>query len=160
MIIDNKRNIYRIWLRKLVFTIIFTASIVAVIFLKAFDQPGSPITKYHLIIAIALIFIVISVIGFLKNPYYFYFDDVQDVLVFRFYPVGFFNSSKSSVQIPKAQFVKYDIDKFFLGTQEKLILHQLYRNKVARYKPISLSAVDKADREKLKAALSKYSRGK
>jgi hypothetical protein len=157
MKIDNQRNIYRIWLRKLVFTIVFTAAIVAILFLKIFDQSEGPITKYHLIIAISLVFVVMSIIGYLRNPYYFYFDDINDVLVFRYYPAGLLNSRKNSIQIPKKDFVKFEIQKFFLGMEEKVILHQLYRKKVAKYKPISLSAVDKADREKLKAVLTRYS---
>jgi hypothetical protein len=157
MKIDNQKNIYRIWLRKMMFTIFFTAAIVAIVFLNIFDQPDAPITKYHLVIAISLVFIVISIIGYLRNPYYFYFDDTNDVLVFRYYPVGLFNSRKNSIQIPKQHFVKFETKKFFLGMEEKLILHQLYRKKVAKYNPISLSAVDKADREKLKAVLARYS---
>ncbi|MEX0987927.1 MAG: hypothetical protein WD052_10655 [Bacteroidales bacterium] len=158
MKIDNQRNIYRIWLRKLVFTIIFTASIVAVIFLNIFEQPDSPITKYHLIIAISAVFIVMSIIGVLRNPYYFYFDDTNDVLIFRYYPAGIFNSRKNSVQIPKEHFVRFEITKYFLRTEEKLILYQHYRNKIAKYPPICLSAVDKTDREKLKNTLQRYSR--
>ena len=157
MKINNQKNVYRIWLRKLVLTILFTASIVAVIFLKIFDNPESPITKYHVIIAIAAIFIVISVINVIRNPYYFYFDDTNDVLVFRYYPVGLFNSKKNSVQIPKQHFVKFETTPYFFGTEEKLILYQNYRNKVAKYPPIALSAVDKADKEKLKNTLQRYS---
>ena len=158
MKIDNQKNIYRIWLRKMAFTIVFTASIITVMFLKIFDHPESPITKYHVIIAISIVFIIISTIGVLRNPYYFYFDDSKDVLVFRYYPVGIFNSRKNSVQIPKQQFVKYEIVKYFFGLEEKLILFQNYRKKIAKYPPISLSAVDKADREKLKNMLQRYSR--
>lgn len=160
MKIDNQKNIYRIWLRKMAFTIIFTASIITVMFLKAFDHPESPITKYHVIIAISVVFIIISTIGVFRNPYYFYFDDSKDVLVFRYYPVGIFNSKKNSVQIPKQQFVKFEIVKYFFGMEEKLILYQNYRNKVAKYPPITLSAVDKADKEKLKNILQRYSEKK
>jgi len=158
MKIDNQKSIYRIWLRKMVFTIVFTASIVIVMFLKIFDKPDSPITKYHLIIAISAVFIIISIINMLRNPYYFYFDDTNDVLVFKYYPVGLFNSRKNSVEIPKQHFVKFETSKFFLGTEEKLVLYQHYRNKIAKYPPISLSALSKAEREKLKMALTAYSR--
>ncbi len=157
MKIDNQKNIYRIWLRKMAFTIVFTASIITVMFLKVFDHPESPITKYHVIIAISAVFMIISAIGILRNPYYFYFDDSKDVLVFRYYPVGIFNSRKNSVQIPKQQFVKFEIEKYFFGLEEKLILYQNYRNKVAKYPPITLAALDKADCEKLKNMLQRYS---
>jgi hypothetical protein len=160
MKIDNQRNIYRIWIRKLVFTIVFTIAILAIVFLNIFDQPDAPITKYHLVIAISVVFIIFSIIGYMRNPYYFYFDDTNDVLVFRYYPVGLFNSRKNTIQIPKQHFVKFETKKFFLGTEEQIILHQLYRKKVAKYKPISLSAVDKADREKLKNVLARYASNK
>lgn len=157
MRIDNQKNIYAIWLRKMIFTIVFTASIVGVLFLKIFDRPDAMFSKYHLIMAIAVVFIIISFIGVMRNPYYFYFDDSGEVLVFRYYPVGIFNSRKNSVQIPKPHFVKFETQKFFFGTQEKLILYQHYRNKVAKYPPISLSAISRADREKLKNTLQRYS---
>ena len=158
MKIDNQKTVYRIWLRKLIFTIAFTASVVIVLFLDVFDQPDSIITKYHLIIAIAVVLIIISLIGILKSPYYFYFDDINDVLVFRYYPIGFFNSKKNSVQIPKQNFVKFKTSKFFLRTQEKLILYQVYRKKVAKYPPISLSALTKQEREALKETLKQYTK--
>lgn len=157
MKIDNQKNIYRIWLRKLVSTIVFTIAILAIVFLDILDQPDAAFTKYHLVIAISVVFIVFSIYGYLRNPYYFYFDDINEVLVFRYYPAGLFNSRKNTIQIPKQHFVKFETTKFFFGMEEKLILHQLYRKKVAKYKPISLSAVDKADREKLKAVLTRYS---
>jgi hypothetical protein len=158
MKIDNQRTIYRIWLRKLINTIIFTAAIVIVMFLNIFDSPGSVITKYHIIIAISLVFIILSVIGALRNPYYFHFNDINDVLVFRYYPVGIFNSRKNSIEIPKQHFVKFEIRKFFLGMEEKLILYQVFRKKVANYPPISLSALSKREKEKLFLALTTYSR--
>jgi hypothetical protein len=158
MKIDNQKNIYRIWLRKMVYTIVFTGSILGVLFLNIFDGADAAFTKYHVIILIAAIFIVISVIGVMRNPYYFYFSDSKDVLEFRYYPVGIFNSKKNSAQIPKQHFIKFETEKFFFGLEEKLILYQSYRNKVAKYPPISLSAVDATDRENLKKALQNYSR--
>jgi len=160
MKIDNQKTVYRIWIRKLIFTIVFVASIVLVMFVKVFEQQDTAITKYHLVIAIAVVFIIFSLINMFRNPYYFYFDDINDVLVFRYYPVGFFNSKKNSVQIPKQQFVRYETSRFFLKTQEKLVLYQLYRNKVAKYPPISLSALTKKEREELKTTLSHYSKKK
>lgn len=156
MKIDNKKHVYRIWLRKMIFTIVFTLSVVVVLFLDIFERPDSSITRYHVIIALALVFIIISVINSLRNPYYFYFEDKEGMLVFRFYPVGFFNSRKNSIEIPKQHLVKFEIIKFFLGMEEKLVLYQVYRKKVAKYPPISLSGLTHTERSKLKEALSLY----
>ena len=160
MKIDNKKHIYRIWIRKLIFTIFFIASIIAVMFLNIFDNPETGITKYHIVITISVIFIIISAIAVMRNPYYFYFDDISEVLMFKYYPVGLFNSQKNSLQIPKKHFIKFETQTFFFGLEEKIILFQLYRNKVAKYPPISLSALTKSEREKLKNTLHRYSQKK
>ncbi len=156
MKIDNQRNIYRIWLRKLTITIIFTLTVLPTFFLDILDGPDAVFTKYHLIIIISLAYIIISLIGVFRNPYYFHFHDTTDMLIIRFYPVGLFNHKKNSIEIPIQHFVKFEIEKFFFG-QEKLIIHQQYRQKVAKYPPISLSAVNEEDRERLKVVLTRYS---
>lgn len=158
MKIDNQRNIYRIWLRKMIVTIIFALSIIAFVFLDILDDPDAVISKYHIVIAISIVYIVISIIGVLRNPYYFHFHDSNDMLVIRYYPVGLFNSKKNSIEIPIQHFVRFEIQKFFFGLEEKLIIYQNYRQKTAKYPPISLSAVDKDDRERLKITLTRYSR--
>ena len=158
MKIDNQRNIYRIWLRKMIVTILFALSIIAFAFLDWFNASEAVISKYHIVIAISIVYIVISVIGVLRNPYYFHFHDTRDMLVIRFYPVGLFNSKKNSMEIPIQQFVKFETTRFFFGRCEKLIIYQNYRQKIAKFPPISLSAVDKDDRERLKVALTRYSK--
>ncbi len=158
MKIDNQRNIYRIWLRKLIITIIFTMSIIALVFLNILNKPDSVITKYHVVIAIAAVYIVVSLIGLFRNPYYFHLHDTTDMLVIRFYAVSLFNHKKNSIEIPIQHFVKFEIETFFFGLEEKLVVYQNYRQKVAKYPPISLSAVDKSDRDRLKIVLTRYSK--
>ena len=158
MKIDNQRNIYRIWIRKLITTILFVMSIIAIVFLNILNEPDSTLTKYHLVIAIAIVYIIVSLIGVFRNPYYFHFHDTTDMLVIRFYPVSLFNYKKNSIEIPIQNFVKFDIEKFFFGMDEKLIVYQNYRKKVAKYAPISLSAVNKDDRDRLKIVLTRYAK--
>ncbi|MFZ5939463.1 MAG: hypothetical protein ACOYXB_02710 [Bacteroidota bacterium] len=158
MKISNERNTYRLWLRKLAFAIIFTISIVLILVTKWFDNLVEGLTKYHFIIAIALAYTLISIWGYLRRPYFFYFSDNGEMLIFRYYPVSIFNQRKNSIEIPKKFFVKYEIRKFLLGTQEELIVYQHFRNKVAKYPPISLSAVDHATLDRIIASLDKHSR--
>ena len=157
MKIDNQKTMYRIWISRLTSSVIFTALVVVVIFLEVLEKDNSPVSKAELIILLSLIFIIYSLLGFMRNPYYFYFDDNNDVLVFRYYAIAFFNSKKNSVEIPKQHFVKFETSKFFFGRYEKLVLYQFYRNKIAKYPSISLSAISKSEREKLKLALDGYS---
>ncbi len=156
MIINNQRNTYRIWLNRLVMTIVFTLIIILIIFLPWFDNPDSQLSKYHFIILIALIYIIINVMNLLKQPYFVSYSDLGEMIVMRYYPLSLFNSKKHSIEIPKKQFVKFELEPFLFGSQQKISLYQHFRSKVAKYPSISLSAVDEADRERLIQSLSKY----
>jgi len=92
----------------------------------------------------------------MKRPYYVSYNDQGDTLVIRYYPNSIFTSRKNSIEIPKQQFVKYELKPFFLKSQQYMILHQNFRGKVVAYPRISLSALDKQDLEKMLLSLDKY----
>ncbi len=156
MKIDNQRNTYRIWLSRLVMTIVFTIAIIIILFLPWFDEPEAPVTKYHAIIFVALIYILINLYNYLKRPYFVAYSDQGETLIMRYYPLSLFTSRKNSIEIPKTQFVKYEIKSFLFGTQQWITLYQNFRGKVAKYPRISLSALDKEDRERILESLKKH----
>ena len=157
MKIDNQKNTYRIWLSRLVMTVVFSLIILAIVFLPWFDETEFWLSKYHVAIFISAIYIIVNWINFLKRPYFVSYNDQGEKIVVRFYPVSMFTSRKNSIEIPKKQFVKYELKPFLFKTQHYLILHQNFRNKVAAYPRISLSALENEDREKLLESLDKYS---
>ena len=154
---DNQRNTYRIWLSRLVMTVVFSLIILAIVFLPWFDETEFWLSKYHVAIFISAIYIIVNWINFLKRPYFVSYNDQGEMLVVRFYPVSMFTSRKHSVEIPKKQFVKYELKPFLFGTQHMLILVQNFRGKEAKYPKISLSALEKDDREKMLKSLNKLS---
>ena len=157
MKIDNQRNTYRVWLSRLVMSMVFALIILAIVFLPWFDETEFWLTKYHVAIFISAIYILVNWVNYMKRPYYVSFNDQGEMLVVRYYPVSMFTSRKHSIEIPKKQFVKYELTPFFLKSQHYLILHQNFRGKVAAYPRISLSAMEKEDREKMLQSLDKYS---
>ncbi len=114
------------------------------------------LTKYHVAIFISAIYILINWINYLKRPNFVAYSDQGEMLVIRYYPVSMFTSRKHSIEIPKQHFVKFELQPFLFKTQQKLILVQNFRGKEAKYPPISLSAMDKEDREKMLDSLKKY----
>jgi len=157
MKLDNKRNTYRIWLSRLVMTVLFTLVILLIIFLPWFDDSELWLSKYHVIILISAIYIAVNWINYLKRPNFVFYSDHGEMIIVRYYPVSMFTSRKNSIEIPKKQFVKYELQPFLFRTQRKLILTQNFRGKEARYPAISLSALDKEDREKMLQSLDKFS---
>lgn len=156
MKLDNQRNTYRIWLSRLVMTIIFALVILALVFVSWFDNLESQITKYHIMILISVVYLAINWVNYLKHPYFVYYSDHGEMLVIRYYPVSMFTSRKHSIEIPKQQFVKFDLKPFLFKSQHYLILHQDFRGKVASYPKISLSAMEAEDREQMLQSLGKY----
>jgi len=136
--------------------IIFPLLIVLILLTSWFDNPDGELSKYHLVIAISAVYFVVSLFNYLRNPYFIFFSDGGEMLILRYYPLSIFNHKKNSIEIPKTQFLKFELNKFFFGMEEKLIVYQNYRNKIAKYPPISLSALSKKDRERILAALQKY----
>jgi len=157
MELDNQRNTYRVWLSRLVMSMVFALIILAIVFLPWFDESKFWLTKYHVVIFISAIYILVNWINFMKRPYYVSYNDQGEMLVVRYYPVSMFTSKKNSIEIPKKQFVKYELKPFFLKSQHYLILYQNFREKVVPYPRISLSAMDEQDREKMLKSLDKYS---
>jgi len=156
MKLDNKRNTYRIWISRLVMTTVFALIIVVLIFVPWFENPDFGISKYHIIIMICGIYLIINWINYLKRPYFVSYSDQGEMIVVRYYPVSMFTSRKNSIEIPKQQFVTYELKPFLFKTQHYLILQQNFRGKVAKYPRISLSALDREDRDSMLQSLDKY----
>lgn len=158
MKIDNQKSTYKIWIRRLSTTILFTLAIVVLIFVPWFNDPDLWFTEFHAMIFVAVLYVVVSVLNTMKIPYYVSYNDHGDMIVIRYYPLSLFNSKKNSIEIPKQQFVKYELKPFFFGRFQKIVLYQHFRNKVVAYPPISLSAVDEEDKNRILASLQKYIR--
>jgi len=137
-------------------TTVFALIILAIVFLPWFEESEFWLTKYHVAIFISAIYIIVNWVNYMKRPYYVSYNDQGDKLVVRYYPISMFTSRKNSIEIPKQHFVKYELKPFFLKSQHYLILHQNFRGKVVAYPQISLSALDKEDRDKMLESLDKY----
>jgi hypothetical protein len=158
MKVDNQRNTYRIWIRRLVKAIVFTLMIIVLIFVPWFEESEFWLTEYHLMVLVGLIYVVTNTINSLKVPCFVSYSDHGEMIVLRYYPLSLFTSRKHSIEIPKQQFVKYELKPFFFGRHHKIILYQHFRNKVAPYPPISLSAMDQEDQKMILVSLQKYIR--
>ena len=156
MKLDNQKNIYRIWLSRLIMAIVFGLVIVVLIFVPWFDTEVFPFSEYHVMILVALVYVILNVYNTLKVPHFIFYSDQGEMIILRYYPLSLFNSRKHSIEIPKKQFVKYELKPFFFGRYQKIILYQHFRNRVVPYRPISLSAVDKEDRNRIFSSLDKY----
>ena len=156
MKVDNQKNTYRIWIRRLVMAIVFTLAIIILIFIPWFDTTDFWLSEYHAMILIAAVYVAINIYNSGKIPCFVSYNDHGEMIVMRYYSLSLFNSKKNSIEIPKQQFVKYELRPFFYGRYQKIVLYQNFRNKVVGYPPISLSALEEEDKNRILASLQKY----
>jgi hypothetical protein len=93
--------------------------------------------------------------GIVRDHNYFYYTDQRLKLVFRYYSVASFISNPNSVEIKKTDFLKFEVEKKLLGLRKYLILYQKTPKGVAKYPPISISLLKKAEEKVLSDSLLK-----
>ena len=84
---------------------------------------------------------------------YFYFSNNGSNLVFKFYSLQPFFGKARTIEIPKKNFMKSNIEASFFGKRDSLILFQKTPRGVAKYPPISLTLLNKKQKKELQKAL-------
>lgn len=153
---DNRKNIYKIWFRKFLSVVILILLFVLFGFSDFFKSPVLGFEKTWYLIALAVFYTGLSAYNILLKPHYVYFSDNGDKIILRYYPARIINQKKHSIEILKQDFISWEVKRFFFGRAEMLFLTRRYKNSVARFPGVSLSAVRKIDRDKIKSALNAY----
>ncbi len=160
MKLDNRKNTFQIWLRKFLTTIALTLLVITFGFTDYFKSPVFGIDKLWYLLALLVLYVGLIVYNILLKPNFVYFTDNGDKIILRYYPTRIFNRKKNSIEIPKQSFFSWEVEKFFFGRGEVLYLHGKYKSGIAKYPGVSLSAVSRLDREKIKASLNLHAKKK
>lgn len=153
MKLDNRSNTYKVWFRKFLSTVVLMLLVILVGYTDYFKTPVLGIDKSWYLILIAVMYFGLTLLNILLKPNFVYFSDNGDKIVLRYYPMRIFNQKKNSIEIPKSSLVSWEIKKFLLGTCEMLYLTGRFKTGIARYPGVSLSAVNRKDREQIKSSL-------
>jgi len=84
---------------------------------------------------------------------YFYFSNNNKNLIFRFYSLRIFSGKPKTIEIPKKNFMKYDILTSFFDKKDFLVLYQKTPKGVVKYPPIPLTLLSNKQKTELKRAL-------
>ncbi len=156
MKLDNRSNTYKVWFRKFLSTVVLMLLLILVGYTDYFKTPVLGVDKTWYLVVIGIFYIGLSMVNFLVKPNFVFFSDNGDKIVLRYYPMRIFNQKKNSIEIPKNSLVSWEIKKFLFGTCEMLFLSGRFKTGIAKYPGVSLSAVNRKDREKIKSALEVY----
>lgn len=157
MIIDTKKTVIRVQLRRFLQLLVFCVVLLVLLFaLKKPPYEYWGLTRYHWAMILVGVYGLSLLIENLLELNYIYFSDQEDRLVFRYFSMSMMNNKKHSVEIPKDKFRGYTILNDFYGLRKRIVLKQVLTKSEATYPPVSLSALSRKEFEDLIKAFERY----
>jgi hypothetical protein len=101
-------------------------------------------------------FLIITFLPVLLNYQYIFFSDEGDTIIFRYYVSGLIEGKKNSVEIGKKTFSGFTLDKKFFGLIQSITLYQRFKEGIAKYPPIYISALNRHDKDSILESLNSY----
>lgn len=148
----------RVFQGKMLIAILTAAMIIVIRVTPLFRPELLGISQFQWIYVVAGAYLLIIVISWFRGLNYFYFDDKGDKIVIRYYPIRPLGRKKKAIQIPKISFAGFEIRRTSLGLKKVLILKQHVKKSVAKYPPIGITSLTRAELEMLEKQLSVYTR--
>jgi hypothetical protein len=154
MTLDNSKQIISFRIKLFVATVLFLAYVALAYVAKLIKFPilGLSDTAWTLILAV--IYLLIVFLPMFLNYQYVYFSDEGEALVFRYFNAGIVGGKKNTIEISKKTFAGYKTESGYFGLMLSLVLFQQVGQRIAKYPPVHISALNKDQRNKLLNSLS------
>ena len=154
MTFDNSKTIISQRIKLFGVTVVFLAFIVLTYIAEMIKYPilGMEETAWTLILTgLYLLYVFMPMY---LNYQYIYFSDEGDNIIFRYFTAGMVGGRKNSIQISKNTFSGFRTDKKMGGLIQSITLFQKFREGVAKYPPVYISALSGEERAKIIRALN------
>lgn len=147
MVINKKEIAARIKLGIMFFCLIYAGLLVASLVFK-----WSP--SHTLEIVMTIVFVIVISYTFIKKYCYIYYISDGPKTIMRYTSLQLMSAGNFSIEFPKRDFVKAEIKSSFMGMRKELIVYVRTPQGVAKFNPVSLSALNKEEIVLLKEDLS------
>jgi hypothetical protein len=149
MIIDTKEEASTLGKTKTFVIFVYSLFVILTVAFTSLDTP----VKFLICGALSVIFLIYYCIQYKMGYTYIYFSNNGKNLIFRYYSLRFLYGKPRTIEIPKSDFVNYDITTSFFNRKDSLVLYQKTKKGVAKYPPISLTLLGANKKRELKRAL-------
>ncbi len=112
------------------------------------------LNKYYWAVVVAAIYILQNIYEYLKDYKYIYFSDEEGKLVLKYVSLRPFSNKKYSIEINKNDLYSYKIKHFPFNFKQELILFVHTPQGIAKYPPISISALYEKEFNQMKKILN------
>ncbi len=156
MKLDNSKAIISFRIKLFAVTVLFLAYIVLSYVAKFFKLTLFGMSDTFWTIIFAVIWLIFALLPMFLNYQYVSYSDDGESIVFRYFMSGMVGGKKNSVEIDKKAFAGYKTEKKLFGLIRSITLYQHFREGVAKYPSIYISALGKEERSKVFRSLNLY----
>jgi hypothetical protein len=156
MTLDNSKTIISLRIKLFGVTIVFIAYFILAYAANIIKFPLLGMGETFWTILLTGIYAFLALLPMILNYQFVFFSDDTDKIVFRYFTSGIVGGKKNSVEIDKRSFGGYKTENRFFGLIHSITLSQKFREGVAKYPPIYISAMSKEERAKIFKTLNMY----
>ncbi|MFW5656643.1 MAG: hypothetical protein ACOC3T_03385 [Bacteroidota bacterium] len=156
---DNRKRAISYRISSFLLTIGVIIIITLIFFSNLVPEKDALINRRSATITVVVFYLFFGLYRYWLDLHYFYFSDVTNRLIFRFYSLRPFAKLKRSIEIPKDSFFDYTIENDFSGLKPNLVLSQKTLEGIKTYPPIRISALSKRERRNLGKILELHKKG-
>jgi hypothetical protein len=157
MKLDNSKAIISFRIKLFAVTVLYLTYIILSYAAKLFKLTLFGISDTGWTIILAGIWLFVALLPLFLNYQYVNYSDEGESIIFRYFTSGIFGGKKNSVEIDKRTFAGYKTEKKLFGLIMSITLYQNFREGVAKYPPIFISALNKEEKSKVFRSLNLYS---
>ncbi len=154
MIIENKKNVIGLHIRRRFFLLLLAITLVLLIFKDSFLG----IDRIVYFIGLNGLYIIYYIWGTIRDYNYLYYNDLGPKLIFKYYFLALLVKRKRTIEIDKDNFYKFQINKKWMGLRIYLVLYEQQPGGIAKYPPVSMGLLKNKEINKIMSSLLFFSK--
>jgi hypothetical protein len=146
---DNSRTVISIRIRLFAVTVLLIAYLIVVYFAHLLKFPVFGLSETVFTSILICLYLLFAAYPMVLDYQFISYSDDDDKIVFRYFTSGIAGGKKNSVEINKADFAGYRIDRKFFGLKKSITLFRQLPQGVAKYPPIHIAILSRRERARL-----------
>ncbi len=155
MIISNQEQAVNIRIQNSIGLLVLVITIGLIYFANILPNNTLGFNKNQIAIFIITTLTGYFILNYLRNHNYIYFSDTGDKFILRYYSLRPFEDKKNAIEFHKREFHKYELRQSMFRFRERVVIYRKTSKGIAKYPPVSITALGKLNREKLLASFKK-----
>ncbi len=155
MTIDNQKQAVNLRIQKSIALLILIIALGLIYFANILPHSIYGLNRNEIAVLILVIFVSFFILHYLRNHNYIYYSDTGNKLILRYFSLRPFEEKKNAIEFNKNELHNFEIKKTMPGINKSIIIYRKTTKGIAKYPPVSLTALSKTDQEKMMASLQR-----